>query len=64
MTDKLPQKEITVKIPELGIEMVLGEWEINSVNEIREKHWEPSQGYKTHEATGWTTITITGKRVK
>jgi len=61
MTDKLPQKEITIKIPELGIDILLEEWEINAVNEIREKHWNPSQEWKTHELTGWVTITITGK---
>lgn len=64
MTNKLPQREITVKIPELEIEIILEEWEINSANEIREKHWETSQECKTHEATGWTTITIIGKLVK
>ncbi len=60
---KEPQKEITVEVPELGIHMVLEEWELDVVNEIRETHLDELREWRTHELTGQVTITIIGRRV-
>ncbi len=60
---KLPQKEITMKIPELGIEWLFEEWEIDVKSETRETHLGEPREWKTYELTGRVRVTVTGKRV-